>query len=583
MPPAKRGRIPIKQSSSQSGTVKLGLSVRESNPSSLIHFAKGFPNISHIDDSIGIANEMVPVRFRGKQLNLDTGRTLVSWEPSQKDSSFGQLTFTEGGKQITAPTFIKSIPLINGYNWLRYKERPNLPFFWLFQSEDTLQSCNQAYVDAVASFLANKAGKMVHSPHMCDFYGCFRGVSDTFFFNLEEDFEEFRFTHWFWEGLAKKEFGLRVIDKSTGYRFTTEEIIELFKPDTEFLNDNESDSDSDSEDSSSTDSNSLGAESCGSDFGNLEPSTPFGNVHDNLTQKVCLSQTMSTASSITTASESDSIQSFSEEYTIHAECYGMPIIAICLEQMDGTMDTLVEHTELSPIQTIEQSTQWLAWLFQVCVACTQLQSIVNLTHNDLHTDNVMFKRTTQEFLFYKDTSGTVWKVPTFGYIFTIIDYGRAIFTISGHTMISSDYDEEGDACGMYNFGPIQDDTQPRVHPNRSFDLCRLSCSLLRGLFPVNPKEKENGIILTKENGWDVRETIQPVFNLLWGWLKTKEGANCLETKSGEEKHPGFELYSNIAANVHAAVPRDQIPKPLFHPFVQKPGTPIPQSCSVIPI
>jgi hypothetical protein len=193
----------------------------------------------------------------------------------------------------------------------------------------------------------------------------------------------------------------------------------------------------------------------------------------------------------------------------------------------------------------------------------------------------MFKRTTQEYLVYKDGTGTIWNIPTFGYIFTVIDYGRSIYTVSGYTMISSDYDD-GDACGMYNFGPIEDETEDKVHPNRSFDLCRLACSLLRGLYPINPPGKERGMILTKEGDWEVRETAQVVFNLLWGWLKSKDGTNCLETRTGEERHPGFDLYTFIAANVHSAIPRDQIGKTIFRRFVQTGGAPTNQSCIFIP-
>jgi hypothetical protein len=573
MAPVKRtnGRKGGGARGQQSGTTKLGLPVRESKPDALYEFAKCFPSITHMDESLGIAEEMVPMRLRGKQLTLDTGRTLTAWEPTQKDSSSGKLTFIEGGKQTTVAAFMKCMPLINGYNWLRYKDRPNLPFFWSFQSEDCLQSCNQAYVDTVASFLAKKAAQTVHSQHICDFYGCFRGVAETFFYNLEDDFEDFRFTNWFWEGLDKKEFGLRIVERSSGRRLTTDEVNEMFRPDVDFLHDDESDSDSDSDsNTSSGSSNSIGAESLPSDFHNAEPRTPFGADAEGLasiSRGVSLTHSMSTASSLPTASSSGSECSFSDEYTIHAECFGMPVVSMFLEEMDGAMDDLLEQTEHSPIQTADQETLWLAWLFQVCVACTQLQSILHLTHNDLHTNNVMFKRTTTEFLFYKDSGGTVWRVPTFGYVFTIIDYGRAIFTISGYTIISSDYDDGHDAFGMYNFGPIEDETQARVHPNRSFDLCRLACSLLRGLFPINPASKEKGMILTKEGSWEVRETSQAVFNLIWGWLKTKDGKNCLETETGEEKFPGFDLYSYIATNVHSAVPRDQIVKQWFRRFV----------------
>jgi hypothetical protein len=590
MPPVKRtnGRA----RGPQSGTVKLGLPVRESKPDALREFAKWFPTITHMDESIGIAEEMVPVKYRGKQLTLDTGRILTAWEPTQKDSPQGKLTFTEGGKQTTVASFMKCMPLINGYNWMRYKDRPNLPFFWSFQSEDCLQSCNQAYVDTIASFLAKKAAQTVRSQHICDFYGCFRGVTETFFYNLEDDFEEFRFTNWFWEGLDKKEYGLRIVERSSGRRLTTEEVNEMFRPDIEFLHDDsdsdDSDSDTDSDSHSHTSSgssNSIGAESLPSEFHDTEPRTPFGADAEclpSLSRGISLTQSMSTASSLPTASQSGSECSFSDEYTIHAECFGMPVVSMFLEEMDGAMDDLLEQTDHSPIQTAEQEHTWLAWLFQVCVACAQLQSSLSLTHNDLHTNNVMFKRTTEEYLFYKDSGGTVWRVPTFGYVFTIIDYGRAIFTTSGHTMISSDYDDGHDAFGMYNFGPIEDETQPRVHPNRSFDLCRLACSLLRGLFPINPASKEKGTILTKEGSWEVRETSQAVFNLVWGWLKTKDGKNCLETETGEEKYPGFDLYSYIAANVHSAVPRDQVVKLCFRKFVVQGAVPATQSCSVVP-
>jgi hypothetical protein len=586
MPPAKRTRGgKAGGQSAQSGTVKLTLPVRESNQDSLCTFAKCFPTITHMEDCIGIADEMVPVKFRGKQLTLDTGRTLIAWEPVQKDSPQGQLTFTEGGTQKTVPAFMKCMPLINGYNWLRYKDRPNLPFFWSFQPDDCLQSCNQAYVDAVASFLANKAAQTVRSQHICDFYGCFRGVADTFFYNLEDDFEDFRFTNWFWDGFDKEEFGLRIIERNSGRRLTKEEMFEQFRPDKEFLQD---DMDSESDDSSEDDSessNSIGAESLPSEFETTEPRTPFGVDTEGIhftTRGVSLSQSIGTASSFSTASHTDTDCSFSDEYIIHAECFGMPVVTMFLEQMEGAMDDLLEQSEHAPIQTADQETRWLAWLFQVCAACAQLQSILHLTHNDLHTNNVMFKRTTQEWVYYKDTGGTVWRIPTFGYIFTIIDYGRAIFTISGYTMISSDYDDGHDAFGMYNFGPIEDETQPRVHPNRSFDLCRLSCSLLRGLFPVNPVSKEKGMILTKEGTWEVRETTQAVFNLIWGWLKCKDGTNCLETETGDEKYPDFSLYIQIAANVHSAVPRDQIVKQVFRKFIHQSGAPTTQSCSFVP-
>jgi hypothetical protein len=102
-------------------------------------------------------------------------------------------------------------------------------------------------------------------------------------------------------------------------------------------------------------------------------------------------------------------------------------------------------------------------------------------------------------------------------------------------------------------------------------LSRLACSLLRGLFPRNPPPKsDKSQLLTKEGSWEVRETEHSVFNSLWTWLKTKSGENILEKQDGEEKYPGFDLYTVIAKEVGDAVPENQFSKSaMFQPFLCK--------------
>lgn len=254
----------------------------------------------------------------------------------------------------------------------------------------------------------------------------------------------------------------------------------------------------------------------------------------------------------------------------------MPVAIMYLEHMDGTMDELLEQDDLTPVKTTEQEVRWGAWLIQVCAALSQLQHHLTMTHNDLHTNNVLWKTTDQQFIAYKDSKGRLWRVPTFGKLFTVIDYGRAIFLLNGYNYISSDYDEGHDAYGMYNFGPIEDEDLPIVRPNKSFDLCRLACSLLRGLFPTTPDFKPKAPLLTKDGAWEVRETDHPLFNLVWSWLKADDGGNILETESGEEKYPGFELYSVVAATVHNAIPEEQFKKKMCDVFLYKGTQPPPE-------
>jgi hypothetical protein len=248
----------------------------------------------------------------------------------------------------------------------------------------------------------------------------------------------------------------------------------------------------------------------------------------------------------------------------------MPVAIQYIEACEGTFDFLLESKELVPIQTVEHTNQWKAWLFQICVALTQLQNALRLTHNDLHSANILWKKTDQQFLHYLDSKGRKWQVPTYGYVFTIIDYGRSICCINNFFIVSSDYNDGHDAHGMYNFGPIEDKDEPHVAPNPSFDLCRLACDMLRVFYPINPPPSNpKSKLITKEGSWEVRETDQPLFNLLWSWLKTKQNTNVLETATGDEKYPGFDLYTVIAKDVRDAIPEVQLSNPMFKEFELK--------------
>ena len=139
--------------------------------------------------------------------------------------------------------------------------------------------------------------------------------------------------------------------------------------------------------------------------------------------------------------------------------------------------------------------------------------------------------------------------------------------MNGHLCISSDYEDENDAAGQYNFGQLEVDDEPRVTPNRSFDLSRFACSVLRTLYPRNPPALEKGKPITKY----VSETSHILFNHLWTWLCDKNGDTILEDDMGEERYPAFELYIRIAADVKNAVPCEQFKTNLFSQFlVQSP-------------
>jgi hypothetical protein len=188
------------------------------------------------------------------------------------------------------------------------------------------------------------------------------------------------------------------------------------------------------------------------------------------------------------------------------------------------------------------------------------------THNDLHTNNIVWIKTEQEFLYYTRQSGEVFKVPTYGKLFRIIDFGRAIFRINDQLFFSDDFKSGNDADGQYCFKPLSTKVSVEIPPNPSFDLSRLAVSLFDALFPEAPADKEGGVTLSSEEGLDVEETVSPLYNVLWSWMIDDDGCNVLVEPSGDERFPDFDLYKHIAANVHGAIPAHQFSKPAFDRF-----------------
>jgi hypothetical protein len=289
------------------------------------------------------------------------------------------------------------------------------------------------------------------------------------------------------------------------------------------------------------------------------------------------------SASISTASdysdETDFSDEFGKEYKFFAALSEFPTMLMFLESNTDTMDSLLEEGNLNmdaDIGSKEWESRWTAWLFQVIAALCQIQSLWAMTHNDLHSNNILWVPTEKEFLYYKTNDGRKWKVPTYGKLFRIIDFGRAIYTYNGTLCISDDYWPENEAGTQYNFGPLYDPKEPRAYPNPSFDLCRLSVSIIEALFLEIPEDKENGEILSSEDGRVQKETVSELFNVMWSWLIDEDGSNVLWDTDQSERYPGFDLYCVIAQKVKGAVPREQLDRPLFSQFVCESSVELPE-------
>ena len=223
---------------------------------------------------------------------------------------------------------------------------------------------------------------------------------------------------------------------------------------------------------------------------------------------------------------------------------------ICIERCQGTLDDLFSKKILD-LDTAASA------LFQVIMTLLIYQKMYHFTHNDLHTQNIMYIETDIEFLYYSYKK-KVYKVPTYGKIFKIIDFGRAIYKFQGHLFCSDSFELGGDGHTQYNCEPFFDEKKPRIDPNYSFDICRLGCSIY-------------DYILDIEEELDTKSEKNALEKTIIDWVTDDNQKNVLYKKSGEERYPNFKLYKMIARTVHKKLPEDQLKNPFFSQFEYKIG------------
>ena len=240
---------------------------------------------------------------------------------------------------------------------------------------------------------------------------------------------------------------------------------------------------------------------------------------------------------------SDSTSNREEEQNAYIRNY--PVQMICLEKCDGTLDDLF----ISGNATVDNTA---SALFQIVMTLIIYQKLFSFTHNDLHTNNIMYIETDIPFLFYK-YENIVYKVPTYGRIYKIIDFGRSIYRFNGTTYCSDSFGQGGDADTQYNCEPFFNNKKPRLEPNMSFDLCRLGCSIYDFIIPEH---------LDYNDYDELQKTIHR-------WCLDDNDKNVLYKKNGEERYPDFKLYKMIARTVHKHTPQEQLQFSFFNQFISK--------------
>lgn len=479
------------------------------------------------------------------------------------------------GSHIDKSYHVKCSPLLDPIHYLvgKYKTAKNIHTLPTLTNQSECfakitDKQNASYVDGFFSYLSSKLKHKNNMLNAVDFYGSYLAVQKVFKATITDDLDYLNQSNYFMANIGKGytiscgASGNNKFDDFTGVgsrankkRLVLEDELDANDLGVCCVDPEQSTEEPNKEEKvtqpilceytkSENDGSSSSSES------DMDDSDSEQEHQDNKSdassncdgESVSDSGTGVDASESHSGSESDASDSQSDE-SLEAYAYieNFPTNLIFLEKCDGTLDRLFLDQEID-------ETTGAAYLMQVIMSLIAFQKAFHFTHNDLHTNNIMYINTDVEFLYYK-YGDRFYRVPTYGKIFKIIDFGRAIYRFKDKLYCSDSFAPKGDAHSQYNSEPYFNDKNPRVEPNLSFDLCRLGTSIYDFIIQDEDEPRD-----------EFQETI-------YRWCLDDAGKNVMYRRNGEERYPGFKLYKMIARNVHAHTPENQLKYPMFSQFL----------------
>jgi hypothetical protein len=487
----------------------------------------------------------------------------------------------EEDEPLNQKVFFKLAPILDPFKLMTGKyDLLDNNLFKLPNLSDTnchpkvLDSNNSSYVDAFFSYLSS----MLNTIHSIEYYGSFIGIKNKFKINIIEDLEY----------LLENRFFL----DNSNILFDVEDFSQFIQPYNEsklkpiqihnesrksILSAKSINNDIFEDIFTTTPINEVPLESSIIDLNDLKDmsvdisvleSTSLNNSQiKSLSASSCSSRTSHTNdldiseeeeegegmsvvedNEHTSSTEWESVESNESNYepTLYATIPKFPVQIICMEKCEDTFDNLILTNELT-------HSEWFSALIQVIMTLIIYQKSFSFTHNDLHTNNVMYVPTNMKHIYYLYNK-QYYKVPTHGRIFKIIDFGRSIYKVNGKVFCSDSFQPGGDAATQYNTEPYFNEKKPRLEPNPSFDLCRLGCSIFDYLIEDLEEIKD----LSK---------LDSITRLIVEWCTDDNGVNVLYKTTGVERYPDFKLYKMIARCVHNHTPQNQLERAEFKDFL----------------
>jgi hypothetical protein len=444
----------------------------------------------------------------------------------------GTVVHNKTGEELVTPVFIKMNPVLdvisylkNDYNLSQW-ETPNV---FNFVTNNKINSYHYtAYIDNLFTYIGSKYDELNLCPTFPKYYGGFIGVTDKYEFDLSEEYEMIQDSNWFTKNLDKL-YKMRIVEIETEL---DEKIVfdDSSLPGSpisgveEICSDNSDDADGYVENLE----NVISEDEWETEE---EEETPDQDLEHKENKEKEEFSSESDANSIISLNGSFDIDTQINK-VYYCQFKRFPVQLVAMEKMEYTLENLVEDLEYSISEE-----EWFGILFQICFGLSVAHKRNKFVHNDLHCSNIMFTKTENEYLYFKYKS-RVYRIPTFGRVTKIIDFGRATFEIDNNLFFSDVFRKNGDAEGQYSFPYNNSMRDCKIKPNPSFDLCRLTKTII-----------------------DYVEPEGDVYRLLELWSRDKYGNSLLEHEDD------FDLYRIIAKNVKSAVPVKQLEKKVFQKFI----------------
>jgi hypothetical protein len=397
---------------------------------------------------------------------------------------------------------------------------------------------NSSYVGSLIAGVLSQS-KCQHFPKV---FGIFTGFSKNHTINISDDYDDLSDRSWFVKNIGKT-FQLRLADSiksNTDFNHTRRSRQQLLLGESTELND----------------VSELETTQIAASMGDLQrifhtEEEETSNDAESESSSVSTSYIFEIESAEIEEDEEDDIieddldeEDVGEEEFAWATFTNVPVQTTVMEKCDDTIFNL--------LMSDSDTNKHLAWITQVIFALAYAQRNFGFIHNDLHSNNVMYVKTDQEF-FYYNCNGIFYKIPTFGYLIKIIDFERGLISIrlsgmkESKFVMSDHFAISEEAGGQYNYGPFYNPKYPEIKPCPSFDLVRLATSLFWDLFPEGPYHEEYNTNV--------------LFCMFKRWLTMDDGSSIMFGKKDpqDDRYEGFMIYKAIARYCReSAVPRKEL-------------------------